>query len=64
MCEFTANLEKVGSEHPFVELEKACVILEKINWTIMDRMNTKEPEPLAVLTWMETSEVFPSVAFG
>lgn len=30
----------------------------------MDRMNTKAPWLLAVLTWMEMSEVFPSVAFG
>jgi len=57
-------LEKRGSEHPFVGLEKACVILEKISWTIMDRMNTKAPWLLAVLTLMETSEVFPSVPFG
>jgi len=57
-------LEKRGSEHPFVGLEKAFVILEKISWTIMGRMNTKAPWLLAVLTWMEISEVFPSVAFG
>ena len=60
----TGNLEKIGSEHPSVGLEKACVILEKINWTITYRMNTKAPELLAILTWMEMSEVFPSVAFG
>jgi hypothetical protein len=59
-----ARQKKIGSEHPLVELEKACVILEKINWTIMDRMNTKAPELFSVLTWMEMSEVFPSVAFG
>lgn len=62
--EITSQLEKLGSEHTLVELEMTCVIFEKIKLTITDTINTKAPELLAVLTWTETSEVFPAVAVG